>query len=188
MEGKYILTTLKKSLDENIIISVFWNRNSPSKCSCGFIEKITNTHIAIKHISVDGFYDGYKIGRLDDVYRVDIGGEYEERLLYLYNLRKQSHADLIKGKVDSSSNLFKEALINAKKRKMVVRICIDETEEQDNIVGWVKSLSDSEVLISTISSSGENDGESCFYIDEIITIDCDTEDESVIALLNQRKR
>lgn len=186
MENNYILETIKKSLNEDLIVSIFTNRNAPDKCICGFIDAISDEQFVLKHISVDGFYDGYHIRRVDDIFRVDINGKYEDRLKYLYTYRKQSHVDFLKGKSISDSNLFKEGLNAAKKSNMVVRICIDDTEEQDDIIGWVKNATETEVIISNISHSGENDGESIFYTKDIVKIACDTEDESVLGILNQR--
>jgi hypothetical protein len=186
MENNFILETLKKSLNENVIVSIFTNRNAPEKCICGFIDAISVEQFSIKHISVDGFYDGYKVRRIEDIFRVDISGKYEDRLKYLYTYRNQSHTDFLKSKSNSDSNLFKEGLLSAKGLNMVVTVCINETEEQNYIVGWVKNVTETEVIISNISDSGEIDGESVFYIEDIVKLCCDTENESVLGILNQR--
>lgn len=186
MENNFILETIKKSLNQNLIVSIFTNRNTPGNCICGFIDEISDEQFVLKHISVDGFYDGYHIRKIDDIFRVDINGKYEDRLQYLYEYRKQSHMDFLKGKATSDTNLFKEGLLTAKIFKMVVRVSIDETEEQDDIVGWVNNITETEVIISNISSSGENEGESIFYIKDIVKIAFDTKNESVLGILNQK--
>ena len=186
MENNFILKTIEKSLNENLIVSIFSNRNAPEKCICGFIDAISDEQFILKHITVDGFYDGYHIRKIDDIFRVDINGNYEDRLKYLYEYRKQSHEDFLKGNANSDSNLFKIGLLTAKRLNMVVRVCIDDTEEQDDIVGWVNNISETEVVISNISNSGENEGESIFYIKDIVKIACDTDNESVLGILNQR--
>lgn len=184
MGESIILSTLNDSLKERIIVSVFSNRNNPESCAVGFIEKISDEQVVIKHVTSTGLYDGYAIRRLNDIFRVDINGQYEKRLLKLYNVQNQEHPNIIKTKKEA--NLFKEVLTVAQNLKLVVSVCIDETEEQEDIVGWVKDFGDKEVIIKQISFEGLDDGESAFYIEDIVKINCDSNDERVLGMLNSK--
>lgn len=83
----------------------------------------------------------------------------------------------------SKNHLFKESLEIAQRRNAVVTVCIDETESQDEIKGFVKSVNSRGVTISRISHDGSDDGESTFFSDDIVKINCDTIDEKILKLL-----
>ena len=178
------ISSLLRAKKEGFVVSIYSNWNEPEKCSVGFVEDISNDQIILKHITPHGLNDGYAIRKRDDVFRVDLNGQYEKRLLTLYNLQGQKHINLLQNKTDKDSNLFKEALLSAQKLNMVINACIDETEAQESIVGWVKEVNNDEVVISQISFDGLDDGESIIFIANIVKINCDSLDERVMGLLN----
>lgn len=184
MKDSVIKNTLTESINKGYILSIFSNRNQRGRCSVGLIEQVTSQHVVMKHISVNGQYDGYILRRLEDIIRIDINGQYEKRLQTLYLLQKQQHLDLFDKKVKRNGNLVKEFLTYSMGKRLVVSVCIDETEEQEDIVGWVKDMNDTEVTISKISFEGYDDGETIFDICEIIKLNCDSLEERVLGLLN----
>lgn len=183
MEEKHILPVLKRSHEESLMVSVYSDRNEPEAFSAGFIDALSAGQFVMKHVTPEGIQDGYIIRRTEDVFRVDVGGEYERRLELLYTLQKQRHEDFITGSVEQASNLFKESPEIAQRRNAVVTVCIDETESQDEIKGFVKSVNSGGVTISRISHDGSDDGESTFFSDDIVKINCDTADEKILKLL-----
>lgn len=185
MEATSILSALKLSISKHIVVSIFTDRFQPDKCVAGIIEAISNKQFLMKHISPEGLYDGYVIRNLEDVFRVDFNGLYEQRLFKLYMSQNQHHEDFIKATIKDDLNLYKESLIAAKNLKLVVSVTVDQTETQDSITGWVKFISNSEVVISKISFEGLDDGESIIYIDDILKMNCDTSDEKSLKILNQ---
>ena len=165
------------------IVSIFTDKNNANTWSSGFIEAISEEHIVLKHISPEGRYDGFIARRLNSNYRLDFDGIYEQRLLKLYKIQKQSHGPFIIDKEQIGVNLFKEVLQSAKSTNYVVTICIDEDVEQEDIIGFVKEINDKTILISKISYEGIYDGESIFYLKDIISINCNTSDEIIYKLL-----
>ncbi len=188
MEKNNILSVLNRSHKDGLMVSVYSNRYQPEMCSVGFIDSLSAGQFIMKHVTPEGIYDGYIIRRIEDVFRVDVNGEYERRLELLYNLQKQKHQDFFKKKANQKPNLFKESLVIAQKKKLIVTICIDETDSQDNIVGFVKDVNPNGITISRISSNGLDDGESTFLIEDVIKINCDSSDERIIKLLYSYRR
>ncbi|AUS09487.1 hypothetical protein C1X05_12120 [Laceyella sacchari] len=178
-----ILEALKRSLYKGMIVSVYSDRNQPGNFSAGFIDAISDEQFVMKHVTPEGTNDGYIMRRIEDVFRVDVHGEYEQRLRLLYTLQKQRHEDFLNGAVTEQSNLFVESLTIAQARNLIVTICIDETESQDDITGFVKEINTEEVTIARISSNGSNDGESIFLIEDITKMNCDTTAERLIKQL-----
>lgn len=188
MENSNIIIFLKRSMSQNVIVSVFSDREQPDKCSVGYIDTIAEEQVLIKHVTPTGMVDGFMIRRLEDVFRVDIDGQYEQKIQQLYTLQGQCHQMLFTNQVKNDSNLFKEALANSQKLAIVVNICIDETESQDSIIGFVKEISDNEVVVSRISDNGLADGESVILLDDIIKLNCDSDDEHILKLLYQSNK
>lgn len=183
MKVNIFTSLLKHSIKEFNMVSVYSNRYQPEKCSVGFVEAVTNEHFFIKHVSPVGTDDGYIVRRMSDVFRVDFGGEYEKRLNLLYTLQNQQHQNFFDRKPAKSSNLFRESLIVAKKKNLIVSVCIDETENQENVVGFVKDINSEGATISRISLNGLDDGESTLILDDVIKIDCDSLDERTLKIL-----
>jgi hypothetical protein len=182
--NKNFLQKLKTLAKKNKVVSIFSNRNNPDIWSSGFIKSITKEDIILKHISPNGEYDGFLARRLDNIYRVDFDGIYEQRLVKLYKLRKQNHNNSFIEKENSTDDLFLELLEVAKNSNFVVTISIDETGLQENIIGFVKEINeDRMVVISKVSFEGFYDGEATFYLDDIVLINCDTSDEVPYKLL-----
>jgi len=179
-----ILLALKRLMQEHSIASIYPSINYPDKCSVGFIEGISSEHIIMKHISRNGFYDGYVIRRIDDIFRVDFGGQYEKKILTLYTAQNQKHDSLIDVEINEETDILKECLMSSMKKNYVVSLFIDETENEEYFYGWVKDVSHEEVIISRISSEGEDDGTAIIKACEITALNCDTDDEIVLKILN----
>ncbi|TCS92077.1 hypothetical protein [Hazenella coriacea] len=183
MKESYIMSVLKRSFEEGLMVSVYSNRYQPEKSSVGFIDSLTTEQFVMKHVTPEGISDGYIIRRIEDVFRVDVSGEYERRLELLYSIQKQQHEDFIKILAMQNLNLFKESLSIAQKKNLVVTICVDETENQDDIIGFVKDVCAKEITISRITYSGLEDGESTVFIEDVIKMNCDTTGEKTFKLL-----
>jgi hypothetical protein len=188
MENNHMWSVLKQSFEEGSIISVYSNKYEPEKSSVGFINYLSTEQFVMKHVTPEGINDGYIIRRVKDIFMVETSGEYEQRLKLLYTLQQQQHNDLIKKTITEKSNLFKESLLTAQEKNLIVSICIDETEDQDEIVGFVKNIHSKEATISRISFYGLVDGESTFFLEDIVKINCDTTDEKILNLLYQHKK
>ncbi|MPM91866.1 hypothetical protein SDC9_139000 [bioreactor metagenome] len=148
---------------------------------------ISDEQVIIKHIALDGLSDGFVIRRLENVYRIDVDGRYEHKIHRLYSLQNQRHEAFLEIMEDNHSNLFKEALLASKKHELIVKLYIDETEEQEDIIGFVKAVDDNEAIISRISDDGSYDGESVLYLNDIIKLDCGRRGEIIRQLLHREE-
>lgn len=183
MQDSSIMFFLKRSLINKTFASVFTNSEQPDKCSVGFVGALTEGHVLINHVTYTGLSDGFAIRRVEDIFRIDFDGQYEQKLEKLYFLQKQFHQELITSPISNEINLFKEVLVNSQRSGRVVDICIDYTESQEDVIGRVKEVNDIEVVISRISQEGKDDGESVLFLNDIIKLNCDSQDEHILQLL-----
>lgn len=175
---------LKNLEMKNEIISIFTDRNNADTWSSGFIESLSKEHIILKHISPIGRYDGFIARRLDNIFRLDYDGIYEHRLLKLYNMQVQSHKSIFTNNECIEENLFNKLLQFARISNYVITLSIDENDEQEDIIGYVKEIYDNTIEISKINYQGLYDGKSTFCINDIVLINCDTDNEMVYKLLS----
>lgn len=67
-------------------VSLFCNRNDTEQHLTGFIGKVNDSEVLIYHITNCGYYDGYILKRIDDIFRIDYEGEYEKKFKCCMNI------------------------------------------------------------------------------------------------------
>lgn len=177
------LLILSEAYKQNDMVAVYSDPSHPECAAVGYIDSLSAKQLALKHVTPEGISDGYVIRRIEDVFRIDVNGEYERRLTQLYQLHNQQHEDFFPHSMTPQRDLFREGLIIAQERNFVVSICMDETEEQMDLVGFVKEVRSQTVTLSRISIDGFDDGESTIFIDDIIKMNCNTANERNLKLL-----
>lgn len=184
----HYISILERSIRKGQAVSIYSNQYEPDKFSVGYIETFSSEQFVMKHVTPEGISDGYIVRRNEDIFRIDSNGNYEQRIELLYALQIQNHENLFEKPTLKDSNLFKEAFVSAMKKDLIVSVCIDESNDQDDIVGFVKDITSEEVVISRITFEGFTDGESTFYLEDVIKLNCDTVEEKALKLIyNHRK-
>ena len=157
------------------VVSVFCDRNNPDKHLTGFIERYSESELRIKHVSADGWYDGYILIHVDDVYRIDTDGQYEKKIQKLYSYKKQIHPEL-----PASSNLRDSLLDYCQTQKLVISL-----ELVDCILSGLLLYYDNSIIqLKVIDDNGRFDGESVVDINEVISFAVDTSTEQNILILS----
>ena len=67
------------------VASLYFDKENPFSHLTGRILQIRQNEVLIAHISMHGCYDGYILKRIDDLYRVDVDGKYEQNRAALFN-------------------------------------------------------------------------------------------------------
>ena len=168
---KYFLEEAKMNDD---IVSVFSNRYDMKKCAVGFIGDVCENGVVINHVTSEGNYDGFVWRKLESIYRIDIAGKYEMQLKKLYKKKNQTHEKLCRADNKKTlEQLFEFAYHNNK----VVNVCLDESEEQENIVGLIKEIDEEGMITIKRRLYGEDDGMSVFHMENTFKISCDSCDD-----------
>ena len=158
---------------------------NPDDCTAhytGFVEKFNENEILIAHISPNGYYDGYILRHIDDVYRIDYDSDYENKIAKLYCFRNQQHKLI--DTFEDDDMIICPLLDYAKKYNLVVTL-----EFEDNsISGFINGYSGDVVCINCLNESGIENGISTVNLDDIEAICVDTEDEQNILILNNNTR
>ena len=95
------------------VVSLYFDKDNPFSHLTGRILQIRQNEVLIAHISMHGCYDGYILKRIDDLYRVDVDGKYEQKIGRLYSIKGQSHPSI---SIDVSDRSLLQTLLNFAKQ------------------------------------------------------------------------
>lgn len=161
-------------------IAVYTNTEETDRFTFGFVVGISNDDVVIGSITPIGFYDGFLIKKYSDIYRIDQGDRYGEKVYRLYQLRQQKHPDLDL----KTGNFILDILYFACKRHLVVSLVLCDSErDYVDVQGFVSGVEENTIMIRPVDEYGNIDGESIIPLDYITMITCDSETEAALKLL-----
>ena len=153
------------------------------KCRVGYIEAVSDEYFIMKGVTRVGYPDGYLLNRYDEVFRLDTNGEYEQRLMHLYNKLGQQHAPF----EAAGENLLAAFFDCTLKKHLVVGVGIRDYNE-NSIYAFVKEIdceNQTITLIDLNDNGKETGGERLVYFDAVKQAEISGEDEAKLQLLNQ---
>lgn len=92
--GAFVLDVIRKCFEDGNVASFFCNPDYTDLHLTGYVAKYSADEVLIAHISVHGYYDGFILKPVKDIYRIDYAGNYETKIDRLYKQRKQGHPNL----------------------------------------------------------------------------------------------
>ncbi len=170
-------TVLSEAKESGVPISLYTDKEDTARFAFGFVLGLSDDAVLIGSITPYGFYDGYTVRRLQDIYRVERGDRYGCRLLKLYALHDQLHPSL-----PLTGDLFRDVLSFSRKSRLAVSIELMDSD-CDDVQGFVSDVQGMAAVIEQVSDDGEPDGETVIAVGDITCITCDAEKETALKLL-----
>lgn len=165
-----------KCFESKSIGSFFCDQAESGKHLTGYIAAYKEDELLIKHISPSGYYDGFILIHISDLIRVDIAGQYEQKISTLYTLREQKHPNLN----CAGECIFFTLMEFAQNNQLIVSLELDDCV----LSGFVQSFSEDHVHLEVLDEYGRTDGDTYLLSDEILSVALDTSTEQNIKLLN----
>lgn len=165
-----------KCFESKSIGSFFCDQAESGKHLTGYIAAYKEDELLIKHISPSGYYDGFILIHISDLIRVDIAGQYEQKISTLYALREQKHPNLN----CAGECIFLTLMEFAQNNKLIVSLELDDCV----LSGFVQSFSEDHVHLEMLDEYGRTDGDTYLLSDDILSVALDTSTEQNIKLLN----
>lgn len=159
----------------NKVVSLFYDSEDQDYHLTGYVECYDDEEILIRHISKNGYNDGFVLKRLSDIWRVRYDGAYEERTKILYAYRKQHHPDF----KQQEKSILLSALIWAKQNDYVVTV---ETEEYA-FSGIVQLYDEQYITVREIDDYGIEGALTVIELDTLIGLIVNGEEEQVLHIL-----
>ncbi len=177
---KSIIAVLRTFMGKPVLVSLHVDRRDWSRCSVGFVDDVSKTHVRLLAVDPAGKLAGYEVRSIAEVFRVDVAGGYERRLEA--SLRKRG--DFSPGSAPRGRGLIESTLRKAKSARAIVTIW--GSDPDDSLVGFVEELKQGAVSVQVISSSGRPDGRSWISLNEVISVDADTTAERKLLALHMK--
>ena len=166
----------KKCFELNCVGSFFCDASRPDMHLTGYVDAYNEDQILIKHISPDGYYDGFVLVHISDLIRVNILGQYEKRIAALFAIRKQSHPSLN----HLTDTLYVSIMDFAQTNNLIVSLELEDI----TISGYVLDFNDRNIYIQVINENGQTDGEMMILVENVLSFAVDTSTEQNLKLLN----
>ncbi len=161
----------------NKVIATFSDESN--RLLVGFVENYNDSEILISHISPRGCYDGFVLKRIEDICRIDYGGEYEKKIERLYHLKRQKHSLI--NLTDPEEEIFYSLLDFAKQSDYIISLELEETR----ISGFVNGYVDDIIYLDVVNDYGTENGISIIKATEVLTVAIDSDHEQDLKLLAQ---
>ncbi len=168
---------LQQAREEHTAVSVYSNRDDMDRFMVGYVLGVSDEELLLALISPAGKYDGYALIKLNQIYRVNELGEYEQKIERLYESEESKHAFF---PVDESN--LTGSLLAFSKLKGYISL-IELLDGEDSVQGFYDDKSGNVISVFSVTDYGERDGKSFFNANEITRIFCDTADEQTVKRL-----
>lgn len=170
-------SVLQECVKNQAVASLYFDRNEPFSHLTGRVLQANENELLVAHISAHGCYDGFILKRVDDLYRIDTDGKYEQKIEQLYSKKRQSHPSICFNVPNRS--LYELLVEYAKQENLIVSVEFDDA----CLSGFVASVTPEAMELRIVDEYGAACGMAYFYISEVSTISVDTDDEQDIRLL-----
>ncbi|MBU2714148.1 hypothetical protein [Zooshikella harenae] len=167
---------LEQAQSKGTLVSVYVDSDDWDQYSVGYVDLITETHVRLRSISKNGEDAGFEIRPLSEIFKIEHGGKYEQKIEKLIQNQGSIFSE-VKPSSSSSSDLIRDSLQQSLDESVCVVVWGGDPD--DSLVGYVENMESGLVSIRLINEFGEDDGLSTIEIDEITSLDFNTRSEQV---------
>jgi len=167
----YIITS-----DE--VVEIYTNRGDTTKFGVGYIRGVSEDSILIESITPHGFYDGYTVILIDDIYRISVNTLYVHKIKKLWEQNGLPH----KAVPQTNSNQFANLIDFAYSNNRFISIELYNSNQYD-LAGVIKSISNNTIELCLVNDYGMPDGNSVVKMEDISLLVCDSQDELALEIL-----
>lgn len=159
-------------------MSLYSNVENKDAFNVGFIVDYDSKFLLLNSISEYGKYDGILLIYIDDIFRIDIDSNYENKLLRLLN-----NKEITNYKFKKIGSCIEKLFNYAKENNSIISISFFDSDYKSDVIGKVKSYNTNLVEICCYDEYGKVDGISYINISEINYASLDSLDEKMITNL-----
>lgn len=161
--GKKLNSKLSSIMKNGELVALYSDENNTESFMVGYICRMKDNKIMILNVGIHGEYDGFTGIYADDIFRIETGSKYLNKIELLQNFNTDEF------KYDEYEDIFCSLIKMGVDNGKIVAFANEAGEE---IRGFV--LDNSEVLnIQEIDEYGEVDGENIIKIEDVCKITVD---------------
>jgi hypothetical protein len=183
---KAILDLLEKSREERAIISVYFYGNNGGFWS-GYVNDYDDEFFVFQHYTKYGKPDGVVVERIANIESIEFNDDYARAITHLIHhaaeLDKQDDVELeISNKENWHFDIL-EPFINSKDRLVQIKL-----NSGDNYTGFVEWVDEACLTLNLIGTTGMDQGQSIYKLEDIRRIRLDSLDHRKALLLYKWRR
>lgn len=174
---------LNKAIDDKSLIGIRTKNLEWGQTIIGYIVELKEEEFTINEIDEYGSYIGKTVILINDILHLEYNDRYQKRLQFIFE--NNSTLD-----TNKSVTIWKEGQKlrpNLKILEETNKLCTFFLNEHDYVIGFLQDVTDTQMLIRNIGDEGDDDGLSCYYIEDFIGIRFDSLTEQKINLLHINK-
>lgn len=160
------------------IVEIYTNRDDTTKFGVGFIRGISKDSILIENITPYGYYDGYTVTLIDEIYRTGVNTLYTHKIKKLWGRNGVTHKQVPQTNASHFVNLIEFAYAN---KKFISAQLLNSI--YSNLDGVITCVTKKTIEICLVNNYGMPDGNSVILIDDITQLVCDSQDEIALEIL-----
>lgn len=171
---------LARAKADHAMVAIYDEPRRPRSFVAGWVEAVSSEHVLLRQVSSNGFYDGFALRFLEDVFRVEHDDAYLGELALLYQAREQRHPSFLPEQLNA--DLLQETLHAAQRLALPVTISVEGAD----VSGWVQSVGTETLTLERAQTNGQPDGEAFLAFDSIEAVSVDELDLQDMAILSKR--
>lgn len=164
-----MLETLRAYVESQAIVSLYADDQDTGTYDCGSLNIVDEEWTVLNSVAPQGIYDGYRLIRTDDIYRVDAYGPYEDKIQYFSRSWPEKHIVSFEHAPDVLHGFFQKCI----QKNWLVSVELANSGERD-LTGIIKDFTWEAVTLRTVDHYGRQDSLSTLRIDCITNMGADT--------------
>ncbi len=170
-------TALKETIDKGRFASVYTDAYNTANFMFGKALYVDEDWFVMYLIAPNGDFDGIFLQSVADIFRIELGSNYEKRMQVLMQSSSLPEVD-----IEFGENALLSLLKYAQRHKQLVSVELLDSGEWD-IIGKIDSLSQNNCILKAFTTDGIEDGVSHIKIADITKISFGSQEEELIQRL-----
>lgn len=176
---KMIVETLLNIQQKGSLVGIFSNPSNPDNFVVGYVIELLEDILILNSVDEIGSDDGLMVLFLKDIYAIDFDTRYLQNLEFIADGVNQNHK-----KYPFYNDLLKIFAILHKENELLSI----KHENDFTITGFVSQIHEESLTINNINDSGNVDGFTMIYIDDIERIHILGQDQKKYKLLIKKNK
>lgn len=147
-----MIEMMQKYAENGEFVALYTDLANTTSFIYGRILAVNDTWVAILPVTQDGAADGLLVKRCEDVFRMDVGGEYAKKMC-----RLMGNSPALESYSIDAEEIAASVLRLAKTEHGIVSVEIEDSGI-DDITGFVRDSNENTVTFDVVDSYGASDG------------------------------
>lgn len=166
-----MLNLLNEMKEQHKWVALYHNERDHSAFFFGKILAVTENYLVAMSVGLDGAYDGVVLYETEDIFRIEFGSQYEDKILTL--LDQPTFENCWLPMIDEH-HIMESLLESVQKNQIFLSVELRNSGE-DDITGMAVELRDGLLRLNHIDEYGNADGTSYVKLSDITQIFCNME-------------